>query len=349
MTRYINIYKVRKEIPIAILVGGLVGLVAAYGVWRANIALKKTPSADSGQQQNINDDSPQVSGLSISRPNDLEVFTTDELTVAGVSGSASYAVVAGEDTDYITKLENDGGFEQDLELEGGLNEVLVAVFDKTEKIAEKRILVVYSNKLDTPNPSTSSGQASQDETSDDIRSKIAEITQRPMAYVGAVTDISEESMQLSKFSLEEGQNGDILQVAINENTRFADDSKEIDFEDVAIGDTVIAMGNSGENEVLAAERIVVTSPVKKSARNVAMATVTEYEGNNIVLETPEGEIAGVTGKFTDATSLDEDGEIEEIKLNEVEAGDKVIVVYEQGEKNINVRRVHVVTRYENLQ
>ena len=85
----------RKEIIIALFFGITVGLIVAFGAWRANNAIVSEPSTSSSKD-NINTPDTNNSSISINtgeltiaEPQDLDVITTDSIKVTGITNPNS--------------------------------------------------------------------------------------------------------------------------------------------------------------------------------------------------------------------------------------------------------------------
>src|SRR5258708_35692420 len=89
----------RKEVVFAILAGCTLGLIIAFGAWRANIAL-----STKGNSNNI--DKPKATILPtgelrvvIAKPSEQEVLTSSPVTVSGITTNKAQILVSGEDSD----------------------------------------------------------------------------------------------------------------------------------------------------------------------------------------------------------------------------------------------------------
>ena len=71
----------RKEIIYAIIAGGLLGVVIAFGIWRANLALKVSKTT---QDQATPAPSAEF-GISLVKPENNQVLTTSTTTLSGAT------------------------------------------------------------------------------------------------------------------------------------------------------------------------------------------------------------------------------------------------------------------------
>lgn len=163
------------------------------------------------------------------------------------------------------------------------------------------------------------------------------------AFVGEITEISNSTLVLEARSGEQ-------QAEIDDEATILNIKKsKIEFEDLEIGNYVIAMGYLGENEVLQAKRVVVTKEPKTSTRQVVVGRVTDISDDEKII-TVKNEKKGVvymveaTSKTTITQKLEED-EIEEVKFGQIEEGDWLVTIgtpTENEEKIITAKLIHLV-------
>ena len=119
-----------------------------------------------------------------------------------------------------------------------------------------------------------------------VQEKIEKAKKNPRAYIGTVTDKTNETLQLKNAS------GEIQLVSIDEeNVSFVKTGKSstnIKFNEVAIGDFVVTMGLENESTVLEASRVLVTSVITPPKRKVVSATVTSISKKELVLKDKNG-------------------------------------------------------------
>ncbi len=159
--------------------------------------------------------------------------------------------------------------------------------------------------------------------SGDIREKVQEkvlaALNKPKAYMGTVTDISETTLQLKNTK------GEIKQTSVNE---------EVKFSDVAIGDFVIAMGFVNSNSVLDTRRILVTSSPSAPTRKSYYAKIDTFAKNagTATLIKDGSKINFTTSSATKYQMMNED-EITQAKSSSVKTSSKVII---SGIEELNV-------------
>lgn len=136
----------RKEIIFALLAGITFGLVIAFGIWKTN----------SNQNQNINQEEIQNSSnsstsqtqissdLTILKPEENEVISSNSATIEGVTEPESKIVISAEEQDLLIKSDKNGGFSINVPLISGLNEIVITSFLKDNKTVTVRLPIVYS-------------------------------------------------------------------------------------------------------------------------------------------------------------------------------------------------------------
>lgn len=136
----------RKEIIFAILAGVTFGLIIAFGVWRANVALRPDGVSTTAPE----DTSSTVQGdfgITIAKPQDYQVITTSSVTLTGISKSNVWIVVSTEEEDYVEKTDESGEFKIEIDVVGGVNEVIITAFDTDGAEAQKKLTLVYSSEF----------------------------------------------------------------------------------------------------------------------------------------------------------------------------------------------------------
>lgn len=129
-------------------------------------------------------------------------------------------------------------------------------------------------------------------SSDTIREKVKEKLNRamnkPKAYIGTITDLTDSTIQINNLE------GEIQQIAIlQDQTTFANvkDNEQIEYSDIAIGDQIVAVGFLDENKTLESLRILVTSTEESTGRAIYYAKVVTIENKSIILNDSEkGEV-----------------------------------------------------------
>ena len=274
----------RKEVLFAVLAGGLLGLIIAFGVSRLNSTLSDRDSAST-------EASPTPStnvGLTLAKPSQNQVFSTSTIELSGLTTANTWIVISDEEEDYVIQTDNSGAFLEEVSLVGGLNQIVVTALAEDGSQISETVRVAYSTEFEVEQEIEE--EASEESTeSSEVRQKVEEKVNeaRTVAtfYLGAVTDLSETTIQLKNLA------GEIEQVAISNSTSYATNvgtAKDLEAEDVALGDFVLAMGFANGNGVLEAGRVLVTSEPSESSAVILIGTITEINTGDLILELPDG-------------------------------------------------------------
>jgi len=140
----------RKEIIFAIIVGVFVGAVLAFGVWRVNLTLKNgDESSDqiaNPVQESVNPQEIELK-ITLSGPEDFDVITQNPTVINGLTRPNSWVVISGEEEDHIFKSDNGGVFEIEIDLVGGVNQLVMYAFDDSNTSEKQEITLVYSSEF----------------------------------------------------------------------------------------------------------------------------------------------------------------------------------------------------------
>ena len=323
----------RKEVLFAILAGAVVGAVIAFGVWRANNALK-TKEVQPSPAISPEPTPPEFEfGITLAKPENFDVITQSPVTLSGITKASVWVVISAEDEDYIIKSDESGSFEQEVELTGGLNQIIITVFDEDGKSIQEKLTVVFSTEFakDTKEDITAEEEAKEeaDTVREKVQQKLEQARANPKAYLGTITDIAENTIQIKSIK------GEIQQVSVDETTTFVKVGKTkqtVKYDDVAIGDYIISMGFKGENEVLKAKRILLTQPAEPVRRKAIYGEVVEIDRKTVTLKvSDEGQWTAKFGKKWVGP-----------ELNELSEGFKVIVAGEAENTTVSVRTLFII-------
>lgn len=229
----------RKETILAILAGITIGIIFAFGSWRVVKSIKKDTSLPSAQPTPFQ---KKNLILTLDKFKDFDVITAEKIVFSGLTNSNSNVLVITSEKDFLTKSKEDGTFETEVELPAGLSQVKLISFDNLGKIDEIKINLVFSTEFKEENGT---------------------------AYVGTVTDISGETIQIKDTQ------GEIKQASL-----------EVKATDLAIGDYVVAMGIVNGNKVLKTKRILITSPMEENkyeAKLITIENLSKTKINDIIL------------------------------------------------------------------
>lgn len=332
--------RMRKEIVFAIVFGGILGLIVAFGIWRVNSAL----SPKDRKEEAAASPTPRPEFLiSLAKPENYDVVITAPLELSGITKPNSLVAVSGEEDDYLTETDGEGVFNESVALVGGTNEILLTAFDEAGTPTNTRVLVVYSSEFEKIIENASSGPTAEeaDSVRERVERKVEQALNKPQAYLGLVADISEETIQIKN------PDGEIQQVQTTEDTVFVKTngaSKTVNFKDVAIGDFVIAMGYRNGNAVLNAKRVLVTPPFEKSKREILYAKATKTTNKDFSVAASDGQELTVVPAKGAVYLAKVDGKITKAKFADLEEGAQVVTFGERGGDSFSARTVFIVTQ-----
>ena len=257
----LNCSRMRKEVILAVIAGITLGLVIAFGSWRLAKTIKNNAPKITKKE------TPVISrkfGITLDKINNLDVLTSDSL-IRGLTLPNSSVVVLTQESDFYIKSDENGEFETEIKLPGGLSQINVIAFNDSGESSQLKVNLVYSSEFSKYLKDDSSENAASDEASV-ILNKVSELTKKPIAYVGTITDIAGKNIQIKSIK------GDIEQIAINDNAAIINTLKknvEVKEQDLALGDFIVAMGFSESNKVLDTRRILITSDLAEN-KNIAV-------------------------------------------------------------------------------
>lgn len=148
----------------------------------------------------------------------------------------------------------------------------------------------------------------------------------PTALVGTLESVANGTLTIKTKT-------GVSLASVNDDTAYVrlPKSETIAFEDVAIGDYVIAMGFVNGSEVLEAERVVVSStPPTPSTKQSLVGTVIaiNQKTDTLTITSPTGSETDVT--FDDSQLFSRENAIEEVELDfdDLEEGKYVLAIYQ---------------------
>ncbi|RLC30659.1 hypothetical protein DRH13_04035 [Candidatus Woesebacteria bacterium] len=174
---------------------------------------------------------------------------------------------------------------------------------------------------------------------DNVQKKVEEARTIPFAYIGTVTDIAERTIQINKFIFSKAKEdaGEIQQISVDEeDTAFVKVTKSttsVKFSDLAIGDFIIAMGYKNGNGVLEGKRILITTAVEPTTRKTVFGEPSEIAKRSLTLTASTGKEWVVEFGTTWVGP----------ELNEIEEGDKVMIVGTTEGNTLDARFLHIIT------
>jgi len=282
----------RKEVWLAVIGGITLGLIIGFGVYRINFAFKKGGPAQTSPTPTPNNQA----GLTIAKPNYDDVITSLPQTISGIASKDSRIVISTNSNDYITKTDQKGTFEKEVDLEGGVNQIIVSAVTKDNNISSQELRLIYSTQLETQKSEsqTTSGESGVREI---VLKKVEDILNSPKAYLGTVTDIAEKTIQLKTDS------GAIEQVSAED---LPAGKAGVKLTDIAIGDYIIAMGYRNGNHVLNAKRILITQPTPVPQIKIIYGKVKSISKKEIMVNEDDKAAVATTTKLSNKKTKAED-------------------------------------------
>ncbi len=323
----------RKEVIWAIIAGVGFGLVIAFGAYRVNSSLKKQDN------NNVNaSPTPKANGASefkiiLNKPENEDVVVENTVTVSGITKPLSFITVSGESGDYISKSDEKGLFEEDVDLVASVNQIKIIAFDPAGAQSIEKVLVVYSSSFEkkTTLPEASESSDSASSIREKVQAKVEELLNKPKAYLGVVTDIADLTIQVRT------KESEIRQISVLDKDGIAvvkDDgktTKTVKFTDIAIGDFIVAMGYKNGNQVLSAQRILITPQITEPKIDVVIG---------------KSEDLLITLKPTLQTQVlsFSEGKVSKIKAASIENNDQIIYVATENNSKSSLRTVFVLSQ-----
>lgn len=328
----------RKEIVWVAVIGIVLGLIFAFGIYRINSRLPK--KVEQVQTPNPKPETTEFK-IVLDKPEGGDVITQDSVKVTGITKSSAFVVFSGEKSDYITKAAADGTFSQDIDLTSGVNQIKLFALDAQGKQSSTKVLIVYSSVFEPKTFETSSSQTASGENDirDKVAQKVAEALNKPKAFLGTVTDIADSTIQIKSIDSQieqisiRGDNIDVVNTTGKAN-------KAVKLSDIAIGDFIVAMGYVDTNSVLSAQRILISDAVSEPTIKTFIAKVTDTTTKGLSVSLiPDGSTAEVNpSKNTDVYDFAE-GKTTSLKLSAFSEEDIVIYVLDASETTSPVRSI----------
>jgi hypothetical protein len=155
---------------------------------------------------------------------------------------------------------------------------------------------------------------------------VAEASKNPKAYIGTVTDIADSTIQIKTID-SQIQQVDISGNGITVVNIVGTNNKTVKLTDVAIGDFIVAMGYVNGNQVLNAQRILITDPVTEPKISISLSNVTAVSKKSLtVTDVKSGQGSSITpDKNTDLESF-ANGKETATKITSINKNDLVIYV-----------------------
>lgn len=141
--------KPRKEITLAIIIGLVIALIIAGGIYRAKTAIQNfDPQSIIPQKKSDVSNIPDQNNekklfLELITP-DNTVTDKDTFTISGKTLPKTYLAITTESNDYLIVPNDVGNFSQEVKLIKGANLLTVTVFTQDGDKVEESLSVVYT-------------------------------------------------------------------------------------------------------------------------------------------------------------------------------------------------------------
>lgn len=327
----------RKELLWAIIAGIFFGLIIAFGVYRANSSF--TPKDRNTKNTPAPSATPSFK-IVLNTPENEDVVTEEKVAVSGLTAPLSWITLSGNDSDYIIQADEKGNFEEVVELTGGVNQIKITAFDKNGAESGTRVLVVYSSafvKKDVVSNNPTTDSSSESAIRAKVEEKVKAAMSKPKAYLGVVTDITDSTIQIKAL------NGEIKQITAKAEEvtviKTGKTNKEVKLTDIGIGDFIVAMGYKNGNQVLTAQRILITEPVIEPRSKATYGAVSAVSVKSVTIAENELTPDKLTGIF----SVSREKVAKTLFSNIEEGGFAVFVTLEESNKT-TVRSIFVLPK-----
>lgn len=138
----------KKEVVIAIILGFLVGIFIAYGIYTANKAVKETETIKPiSRDEAISSSAPEASPtltLIVDEPEENSVISDKTATISGQTEPNTPVAILAENQEELVLSDGSGIFSSLVSLVSGLNEIKVIIIDKNGNQTEKTVQIIYS-------------------------------------------------------------------------------------------------------------------------------------------------------------------------------------------------------------
>ena len=141
----------RKEIIVVTITGIFLGILVAFGVWRANNALRVN-SSDNSQGLFSAKLSPSPTpnngfSLTIAKPEENDVLVEEKTVISGITKPSTLVTISTETEDYVVAADSQGVFELEVELTGGVNQILIDAISDNGEENQRQLNVIYSSEF----------------------------------------------------------------------------------------------------------------------------------------------------------------------------------------------------------
>ncbi len=346
--RSIILWLMRKEVVWAIFAGIVLGLIVAFGAFRikSNISLNQTePPKINTATLSPTQVAPKEFKIVLDKPVDHEVVTQNTITVTGITQPSTWILVSAESSDSLSKSDSSGAFSQQIVLSPGVNQIKIFAIDNSGNQKTTGVTVVYSSGFQEK--SLLPGETGASDSSNikqKVTNDINNLLNKPKAYIGTVTDITDATLEIKTSQ------GEIQQISLSNTQNVLNvvgtNNKQVKVSDIAIGDYITAMGYVESNSVLSAQRILITDALSDPKTTVNEAKVLSVTKKNLTVSTLSDQASTTIepAKNTDIERFKDDKVIT-AKLSDINVDDTVIYVNTNDDKGSSfLRSVFIVSQ-----
>lgn len=297
--RIVLIEPLRKEPLIAAVLGSLIGIGFAFGVWKFRSNDKTTSVPFASIQQPEEEANPTTNEFTITSPSNFAATSSSEIVISGHGSSGALVVAYGEEAE-IANVTDSGEFSTTSELSEGINRINVWSFEKGQSPKSLDLVLVYEPNLDN--------------------------SQNKTTYFGTVTDITGDTLQIRTAG------GEISQLSLGSDTlyvKIVTESKDIEFSDLAIGDYIAAIGDVGSS-VMNVSKVIVTTEPEAIKQAAIIGKIQTLSSDDFIVETNEKseqisiDATGGKAKIYRASGAS----IDSARLNSASEGDEIVIIGE---------------------
>ena len=184
------------------------------------------------------------------------------------------------------------------------------------------------------------------EVREKVQQKLEEIKKKGFvrAYVGKITDITDQTLTLDTGR---GQR----KVLVNEETKIIGTSRQaLKFENLKVGDLLIAMGIIDQEEVLTAKRIVlipkpkVTPPIRRAV--FGRVTKIDSQGKIVTLTRSAKKESSFQVKADEKTRITKkiDDKTQKISFSQIALNDRLVAVglWDEEKEVLTAKIIHII-------
>lgn len=196
----------------------------------------------------------------------------------------------------------------------------------------------------SPKPSTSpTPKTVRDALREKVEERLTELSQKPKAYVGTITDIQDSSLILETHrgirQIKLGSQIVVVQIRDGKTVKS-------EIKDLGIGNFAAVLGFLETKDVLSARRIIILEELPKPSKKAVYGIVEAGGKNTITIKHPKKDAIWVlqTNSKTMVTKK-MDGKIEKTQVSAIEAGDRIVAVGEavkDKENTLLAKLIHVI-------